>query len=81
MSKHYVVCASELFIECRCGHISVTRFGHDAHAQSQPESNDPTEDPLFDASRWTGTFQSGLISSRAECGDCGADWIEGHKCP
>jgi hypothetical protein len=42
--------------------------------------DDPTEDPNFDPSKWTGTIMSGLISSRTECGECGAEWTDDHHC-
>jgi hypothetical protein len=41
---------------------------------------DPTEDPNFDPSKWTGTILSGLLRSRTECAVCGAEWIDGHDC-
>jgi hypothetical protein len=42
--------------------------------------DDPTEDPNFNPANWTGTILSGLISSRSECGDCGAEWTDDHQC-
>lgn len=79
---HDVVFASQDYIECRCGNISITMMGHDAHlhdvGRAAPfDPSDPTEDPLFNPANWTGTVSGGLISSRAECGVCGRDWHEG----
>jgi hypothetical protein len=42
--------------------------------------DDPTEAPDFNPANWTGTFQSGLISSRVECGECGSEWTDDHAC-
>lgn len=42
--------------------------------------DDPTEDPNFDPSKWTGTVLDGFISSYSECGLCGAPWTDGHEC-
>lgn len=68
---HDVVFASQDHIECGCGNIAHTNFGHDAHlhdvGQAAPvDADDPTEDPLFNPANWTGTIISGLISSRTE---------------
>jgi len=52
----------------------------DAEARRNFVPDDPTEDPDFDPSKWTGTVLSGLISSRTECNVCGADWTDDHVC-
>lgn len=43
--------------------------------------DDPTDDPNFDPTKWTGTVLSGLISMRSECGLCGNEWHEGDCSP
>jgi hypothetical protein len=43
--------------------------------------DDPTQDQSFDPSKWAGTIMSGLVSSRSECGECWAEWVDGHECP
>ena len=79
--SHYVMAASPAFIECRCGHVSVSLPGHDAHLAEVGEyvenPGDPTQDVTFQPGNWTGTCMSGLISSHAACGVCGDDWHEG----
>ncbi len=81
MSEHVVVYADDTKIICRCGHLSLTRFGHQAHADRHPaDTNDPTEDPLFNPDNWTGTVLSGVIRSHSECGVCGVAWVDGHDC-
>jgi hypothetical protein len=69
MSAHDVIFASVDRVECRCGHVALSRFGHDAHLGEQgvevvDSPDDPTWRADFDPAKWTGTIVSGLISIR-----------------
>ena len=85
-AEHDVFYASAERVECRCGHIALSRFGHEAHLDESgltvvDDPDDPTWRADFNPANWTGTIMSGLISRRAECGECGAEWVDGHECP